>query len=190
MMRCEPEAEQLLGQARQLEEAGSFDRAIETYREVARRYPTATWRAVAAAGSYNRSAAVGVAQNVCWRSRGPDLTMRTPEAVMGSIRAALDARDERALSRLASCRFAIGPMNSELGFPVGPEQIAAVILRASATFDWSSLTIQEQGFTVATPDGKEHLFQVHGADDQWRWTVYATTDQSILDELHQRGTVD
>jgi hypothetical protein len=183
MMRCEPEAERLLGQARQQEEAGNFDLAVETYREVARRYPTATWRAAVAAGSYNRSAAVGIAQNVCWRSRGPDLTMSTPEAVMGSIRTALDARDEAALTRLASCRFATGPMHSDVGSPVGPEQIAAVILRVSASFDWSSLTIQEHGFTVMARDGKEHRFQIHGTADQWRWTVYATTDQSVLDEL-------
>jgi hypothetical protein len=109
---------------------------------------------------------------------------------MGSIRTALDARDEAALSRLASCRFAIGPMDSDVGSPVGPERIAPVILRVSATFDWSSLTIQEHGFTVMARDGKEHLFQIHGTADRWRWTVYATTDQSVLDELDQRETID
>jgi hypothetical protein len=183
MSHCEPEAERLLGQARRHEEAGRFDLAIETYREVARRYPTATWSAASVAGSYNRSAAVGIAQNTCWRSRGPDLMLSTPEAVMVAIRIALDARDQAALSRLASCRFATGPIDSDFGSPVEPERVAPVILKVSARFDWSSLTPEHGGFRVKTHDGQSHLFQVHGAADQWRWSAYATTDQSILAEL-------
>jgi len=183
MRHCEPEAERLLGQARRHEEAGSFDLAIEAYHEVARRYPTATWSAASVAGSYNRSAAVGIAQSTCWKTRGPDLTLSTPEAVMVSIRVALDTNDRAALSRLASCRFATGSIDSDFGSPVGPERIAPVILRVSATFDWSSLTPEYGGFRVKAHDGQSHLFQVHGATDQWRWSAYATTDQSILAEL-------
>ena len=74
-------------------------------------------------------------------------------------------------------------MYSDFGWPVRPERIAAMILRVSAGFDWSSLTIQEYGFTVTTHDGKEHLFQVHKGAGSWRWSVYATTDQTILEEM-------
>jgi hypothetical protein len=187
MRHCEPEAERLLGQARRQEEAGRFDLAIETYREIARRYPTATWSGVSVAGSYNRSAAVGIAQNMCWRSRGPDRMMSTPEAVIVSIRVALDARDEPALSRLASCRFAIGPLYGDFGSPVSPEQVAPAILRVGASLDWSSLTPQANGFTVRTRDGAEHLFQIHGTADKWRWTAYATTDHAVLEEIGRLG---
>jgi hypothetical protein len=183
LRRCEPEAERLLGQARRHEEAGSFDLAIATYQEVARRYPTATWSAASVAGSYNRSAAVGIAQNTCWRARGPDLTMSTPEAVIVSIRVALEALDQEALSRLASCRFAAGLIDNDFGSPVEPAQVAPVLLRVSAGFDWSSLTAEYGGFTIKARDGQAHLFQVHGAADQWRWSAYATTDKSILDEI-------
>ena len=72
MRHCEPQAERLLGQARRQEEAGSFDLAIETYRDIARRYPTATW----SGGCRRRAATIGrppsgIAQNMCWGSRGP-----------------------------------------------------------------------------------------------------------------------
>lgn len=81
-------------------------------------------------------------------SRGPDLTMSTPEAVMQSIRTALDTRDENALSRLASCRFYAAPMYSDVFWPAAPAQVAPVLLRVSSSFDWSSVTAEYGGFSV------------------------------------------